>query len=487
MNSKYTTTIQQKIQRFEWYIALVISFIAGGIFWWLHKISPGLMGGMDSYEHFLISKFSWDYPKHFLHQWGKPLYTIFSSPFAQFGLSGVVFFNILCLVGTALFTFDIARIYRLKYPLLALIFVLFLPIFFDVIVSGLTEPFNAFVLALCLWLFAKEKYAWAVVISGFLPFVRSEGFMIIAAIGFYIIFIKKKYKYFVLLLAGSVVFNFLGWLIEGDPLWIFTNNPYIRAQINEQNMCGSGSWYHYLRLTNAITGIWLGVFTAIGALSILFSRLIKNNKSQKILDLFWIYGGILVLYYGAHSFIWWKGVMGSCGYIRVMAVLAPVFAIMALFGLNQITKYISGYKRILFFVFIALNIIVYKPIKDNKHKYPLNIDEEQKVFVEVADWLKKSEYNNNRKVYLFPYLSVLLDIDPFDVSQRKYFWDSKEGSFESGDILIWDAHFGPNESRTPLEKITNDSSFKLIKKFKADPPSKTVNDLDFEVYVFEKK
>lgn len=487
MNSKYTTTIQQKIQRFEWYIALVISFIAGGIFWWLHKISPGLMGGMDSYEHFLISKYSWEYSYLFLDQWGKPLYTIFSSPFAQFGLSGVVFFNILCLVGTALFTFDIARIYRLNYPLLALIFVLFLPIFFDVIVSGLTEPFNAFVLALCLWLFAKEKYAWAAVISGFLPFVRSEGFVIIAAIGFYLVFIKRKYKYFVFLLVGSVVFNFIGWFIEGAPLWIFTNNPYIKAQVNDQNLCGSGSWYHYLRLTNAITGIWLGIFTAIGALGILFSRLIKNNKSQKILDLFWIYGGILVLYYCAHSFIWWKGVMGSCGYIRVMAVLAPVFAIMALFGLNQIAKNIFGYKRVLILVFVLLNTIFYKPILSNMSKYPLNIDAEQKLFIEVADWLKSSSYNDRPKVYLFPYLSVLMDVNHFDESHHKHFWHSEEWFFQSGDILIWDAHFGPNESRTPLKKITSDSSFKLIKKFKADPPSKTVNDLDFEVYVFEKK
>jgi hypothetical protein len=478
--------IDNLIRQFEWGIALMISLIVSCVFWYLNNISTGFHGGMDTFEHYLIAKHSWQFSHLFLDQWGKPLYTIFASPFAQFGLRGLVFFNILCLVGTALFTFDIARFYRLRHPLLALIFVLFLPIFSDVIISGLTEPFNALVLSLCLWLFAREKYAWAAVISGFLPFVRSEGFVIIAAIGFYLFFIRRKYKYFVFLLVGSFVFNILGWIIEGAPLWIFTHNPYIRAQVTNQNLCGSGSWYHYFKLSNAITGVLLITFVAIGAAYLIIQKLIKNNRSQKISEIFWIYGGILVLYYGAHGFIWWKGIMGSCGYIRVMAVLAPVFAIIALYGINQLSKMLTITQRNILILIIVINTSLYKPISANKHVYPLRIDPEQELFVEVADWLKNSEYMDRTKVYLFPYLSVLLDVNHFDKSQHKYFWHSADELFDVGDILIWDAHFGPNESRTPLEKITNDPSFRLIKKFRKEPPSKTVNDLDFEVYVFEK-
>lgn len=81
--------MNSKIGKVEYIILAVLSVLTFLGFYYVASLSPGVEGGMDSYNHYLISRFSWIHPKELLlDQWGKPLYNILASPFAQFGMMG---------------------------------------------------------------------------------------------------------------------------------------------------------------------------------------------------------------------------------------------------------------------------------------------------------------------------------------------------------------------------------------------------------------
>ena len=63
--------------------------------------SEALLEGGDSIQHYQIARHSWQHPDLLLHHWGKPLFTLFASPFAQLGHWGVSLFNAVCLLITA--------------------------------------------------------------------------------------------------------------------------------------------------------------------------------------------------------------------------------------------------------------------------------------------------------------------------------------------------------------------------------------------------
>ena len=64
-------------------------------------MSDGLLEGGDSIQHYQIARYSWSDPELLLHHWGKPLFTLFASPFAQLGHWGMSLFNACCVLATA--------------------------------------------------------------------------------------------------------------------------------------------------------------------------------------------------------------------------------------------------------------------------------------------------------------------------------------------------------------------------------------------------
>ena len=80
----------------------------------LSLLSAGYYGGADNITHYFISRYAFRYPHLFLNAWGRPLYTILSSPFAQGGLQGLKLFNILLGLGSAWFTYRIAKMLEIK-------------------------------------------------------------------------------------------------------------------------------------------------------------------------------------------------------------------------------------------------------------------------------------------------------------------------------------------------------------------------------------
>ncbi len=80
-------------------------------------VSPGFNGGADSITHYQISKFSWKHHYLFMDQWGKPLFNILFSPFAQLGFKVVNIVNILLIFWGAYLSVRIAQNLKFNRPL----------------------------------------------------------------------------------------------------------------------------------------------------------------------------------------------------------------------------------------------------------------------------------------------------------------------------------------------------------------------------------
>lgn len=448
--------------------------------WLLFRASNSLEGGMDSYNHYLIAKYSFKHPDLLLHYWGKPVYNAIAAPFTQLGIGGSVALNILCLTGSAFLSYKAAQNFGIKSALLAFVFCLFSPIFLDNTISSLTEPLNALLLSWCIYLISGKKWLGAAIIAGFLPYARSEGFIIAGIIGVYLLFFEKNRKAFFALLLGSLVFNVLGWIIEGKALWIITENPYLKFELSGENVCGSGSLFNYIRWGHVTFGLLVCVLLLIALIKAsLHHRKNKVDVPNSLIPT------LFLSYFGIHSVIWAMGMMGSCGYIRVMVVIAPLAAILAAMAFDSIAAKIKLKWKNLLLLLLVLNSI-YAPIRYYRYKYPLQLSQEQKLYVELNNWLQQSEYKHRTLAYMYPYLSVIADIDPWDRKQHEELWMSSVPLYKKGDLLIWDGHFGPNEAAIPLDYLLSHQDYTLIKHFIPLHSFKTLNNYNFEIYVFEK-
>ena len=74
-----------KTNKILFYILLALSFITV-VYIYITSDAPYDTG--DGITHYLIARYSWDHPHQYLNMWGKPFFTLITSPVAQFRLKG---------------------------------------------------------------------------------------------------------------------------------------------------------------------------------------------------------------------------------------------------------------------------------------------------------------------------------------------------------------------------------------------------------------
>lgn len=449
-------------------------------------MSKGSEGGEDSIMHYFFARYAFQHPLNLLDHWGKPFYTLLAAPFAQISYTAARIFNVLLSVGSAILVFEILKKYQVKTALLGFVFCLFAPVFFLASFSALTEPLFGFLLILGWYLLINNKFFWAAFTWSFLLFTRSEAMIIFPSL--ILAFpVFRAAKFIPFLFSAFIIYALIGLYIYNDFWWYFTRNPYTGAI----DVYGKGNWYHYLAHYKQIFSSPFAFFTLAGCVITPY-LLIKNIKKNELFIWanFLIIPSIIISFFLVHSWMWYKGFGGSLGLIRVMTAIIPIASVWAVISYQKIFEILPFkiVKNLIIPVLMAVYVIK-TPFKQNQLPIPQGWEEAE--IEKLADFVHENELikDSVRVFYAAPTVALYLNIDPFDLNQKGTLDDvrSNRSQLKSGDLIVWDAHFGPNESRIPLDTLLQDSSLLLIKKIVPEQSFKTLNDYDYELNLFKKK
>ena len=474
-----------RIEKYEKYLVpatLLILVISYSI---LAIISEGTHGEADDIGHYRRSRYAFQFPKFFLYHWGKPLFTALTSPFAQFGFIGIRIFNVLAGTFAAYNTYRTALLLKFKFPVLAIFLVISSPLYTVLMLSGMTEILGSVVLILSIFLFFKKKYIWSALVLSFMPFVRSEA-MVIIPLFFVALVWLKQWKAIPFLAFGFVFYSIVGGFHYDDFLWVINEMPY---KGNAKGIYGSGELFHYVIASKFIFGMALAILMVTGGVLWILDPLIRSGREKKewLLEMLVAYLPFLV-YLAAHSYVWWKGAGNSVGLIRVIVAVVPSAALLGMFAYSRIAEMIPVQKWIKQVV-TAIFCIYLVTIPHQIYQIPVPLMGEQRIVKDACDWWMESDYSENRFFYYNPFFTHFMRINPYDDALSHQFVHNTanpETRIEEGEVVIWDAHFSPNEGRLPLGNLMNNQGYKLIHLTREKEPFTVLGGYTYEIYFFQR-
>jgi len=438
-------------------------------------------GGADNINHYQIARYAFSNPELFLDLWGKPVYTTLLAPFSLLGYNVAKAFNILVLVFALVLSVKITDYIRPGYSLPLVVLLAFAPIYFFLATSCLTELLFSLVLVAAVYAFIRNRYILAAVIISFLPFVRSEGVVILPVFAVVLILVRS-YKSLFFLLSGALFYSIVGYFVFNDFFWIFNNQPYSLGE----SVYGSGDLFHFVKKSNVIFGVPLLILIVSGSLYWAFLFIKRKSLTDKDSVLFLLITGSWVVYFAAHSYVWWKGTGGSLGLIRVMGGIIPLAAFSGL----KITALLEEKIKRKQIVTAIISLLAFLQIIlfFTQNKLLSEVDPTEQLVKKSAEYIRFN--GEGRKIYYFnPLLIHLLQVDPYD--QQKCNWGISDKTQPSngmdwGDILVWDAHFGPNEGGVQLENLEKDPFLKKLKAFYPVEKVTVLGDYDYSVHIYKK-
>ena len=473
------------MDKYQKYLVPVLLFCLIAGYTILVFLSEGTIGGADDMTHYRYSRYAYQNPYFFLHHWGKPFFTAISSPFAQFGYNGIRIFNVLTGAAAAYFAYRTAKILKIKYPILVIFLVISSPLYTMLMLSGMTEILFSLVLILSIFLFYKKHYIWSALLLSFLPFVRTEGVVILPL--FFIAYAwQKQWKALPFMLFGFVFYSIVGSFHFKDILWVIHEMPY---KGNAKDIYGSGELFHYVGASKYIFGWALTVMIVAGLFVWLLDPFLKAKKKRKewLMEMLVIYMPFF-LYLAAHSYVWWKGLGNSVGMIRVIAAIVPSAALLGALGWSRLMEWIP-LQKIWKQAFTAVLCIFLVIIPHRVYDIPVPLGGTQILVKEASHWLKESEYFENRIYYYDPFFCHFMNLNPYDEERVRgfvYDSDAPESNIQEGEMVIWDAHFSPNEGRLPLERLMDNPGFRLVHLVRPRNTFKVLGGYEYEIYIFQR-
>lgn len=464
------------------------------LLWWVacamcaviaRLLSTGILEGGDGVQHYQIARYSWQHPILFLHHWGKPLFTLLASPFAQLGHWGMTLFNACCFIGTCWLADGIlSRAGRLARWLFAPLLLL-VPAYGSMVLAGMTEVlFGTLAIAVVL-LFAQGRFGFALAVASFMPFSRPEH---VAFIPFALLWalLHRRWRDLPWVLLGHGIYALLGAFAFKDPLWAVHHDPYTGAE----GIYGHGELLHFVRESPASYGaplLWLLAPAAV-ALVCLMTKPDARGRAGLLLTV-GLLPSLAVL--ALHSFLWWKGLKGSLGLTRVLATTAPLLALLVCWSLGTILM--VGFRRAKgawllgllagasYVLWATQAFLAIRPLPAADEAYDRFITQAGKHAGGLVSGAQ-------RLIYFHPSIAYAAGLDPFDSEQCSMGLDPaiEHGGLRDGDLVAWDSHFGPNEGGTALESLLMDDGLDLVGVLAPEERMVVLGGLPFEVYLFRK-
>lgn len=428
----------------------------------------------DSIMHYLFSKYAYAHPANFLDHWAKPVFVFLSAPFAQWGFEGIKVFNLLCNATSIWLIYLVANRSFFRYPFLIIPVLMFMPEFYILTFSGLTEPLFALFLTAGVWAAVYKKSVLAAILISFLPLVRSEGLIILGIFAFYFI-LKKEWKVLFFLATGQILYSVVGAFYYQDLLWVFHQIPYT----NKGDFYGQGSLLNFVNKLFYMVGFPIFVLFILGGLRVAWRWLIIHAATKEEV---YLIAGSTLSFITAHTLFWYFGIFGSMGLGRVLVSIIPLVACLALAGLETLAliPQKQGWQIGIFSLCFAA--IIYFPFSSN----PAAIDWKKDMMLKpeqiLANQVAKDFKDRNPKhwVYTHPHLNMALGVDCFDSEQYTRLYKVDFHKIGKGDLLIWDDWFSRVDGQIPKESLDNNPRLKLLKTYEQQEGNRLI---EFRVYV----
>ena len=452
--------------RFQLADIVVIQIISAVLLLSLAILFQGTGDDGDSVLHFLKAKYAPTRPELFFDHWGKPFYTLLAFPWAQFGFFGIKLFNIVNILLAQYWIYCIAERLQFRFAWLPSLLYILCPISTYYTLSGLTEPLFANLFSLAVLLIMQKRIGVAMMLMSFLPFVRSEGLIVVIISSVYLLF-EKQFKYIPYLALGHLLYAIAGMsTYDGDFLWPFTKIPYPA----DKAFYGKGPWFHFTQNMPQVTGIlgaillWLGCCYVLVLVLKFFKRELKSEES---VFLFFIYGSFLGFLF-FHSYAWACEKFNSFGLVRVFIAVLPMMAVI----MTQTVEWIYNQWKFKYFNFglglylFLISILLFAP----NHKYSASFwkfseSSGQLAMKEAVDFISQS-------------IPKWKDQELITSSMNYYFYSNQDPdrrgnshisaiklfkTFKRNTILIWDDWYSVIEHKVQLEDIRKDSLWQELK------------------------
>lgn len=398
----------------------------------------------DSIHHYQYARYAPVHPELYFNHWAKPVFVLLASPFAQFGFLGMKVFNAIVSGFVLLVTYRCAKKLGYTYPVLAAVFVLGMPLFYILTFSGLTEPLFALFLVTSVYFCLRKRYRTAAMIVSFMPFVRSEGLIMVALFAFYFLY-RRQFWAVLLLCLGHVVYSVAGYFVYRDLFWVITQIPYARM-----DSYGKGKLFHFVEQLYYVIGLPIYGLMVWGLLGLALPWINRKKYNSSPEEAILVAGGFLAFLL-AHSLFWYLGIFHSMGLKRVMLCVAPLMALLASRGLHQILAWIPDGKKRWRLVLAGGVLLAVAGLLVSEHPTGIHFQKtmqpghEQRQAQRIPELLHKFPQRPRAYVFSHPYLAEVLNIDPFDPNVHKPFSYHSLRHLQPNDVIIWDAHFSVME------------------------------------------
>ena len=241
--SSKAALIEEKIDRYFWIVIPVFTLI----YYWLSNISLGFYQDDEVAQYLNAVKFKVD-PFAILGNNPKPGWKIFLLLPAMIDYKAVLLFNALVASLAVFFTFRLLKEYKINYAFFGALMLGVQPLFFDLSFRAYSEIFTALLVIFFLILYKREKYIFAGLIMGYILTIRQE-LIVFAFILFLLFLYRKKYLPAVMIAMFPILYNLLGMLKTGDPLFVLTEMKSVAGlQYNSQGV------FHYFKVYIFIVG-----------------------------------------------------------------------------------------------------------------------------------------------------------------------------------------------------------------------------------------
>jgi hypothetical protein len=294
-----------------------IAFAAYAI---LAFVTGEYMSEADSDARFLGARYALDNLSFLLDPWHKPVLTTLIAGVILFG-GGAIGVKLVqaALAAAALVLMRAAALRfgaRERETLLAVALAGLAPFWVRGVASALTETSCALFLALALYFWSREKFAWSALATSFAFLARFDAIFFWAAWTPFL-FKKRSWAGLACLPVAPILWHLAGWAATGNAKFLLAQQPHPWGQSHY----GSGPWWTFLALLPV----------AAGALVVPAAAGVKRAPRIAVV----VCAAVLV----GHSILWSAGILGSYGMPRYLVTMIPALAVCAAFGFEIVKSY----------------------------------------------------------------------------------------------------------------------------------------------------